>query len=545
MTPQNAETPVRVQAASTETGLLNSALQALETTDFPSLIQSACHQLRFLSGADCTSVVLIDPDSGEGACRVAAGDGWPNEVVGVRMDLPLRTDGSLALPRSDKGPADKAWAEPPLFTRQGFSDGLWLPIEHDGRTIGWMTAHARNPDVLIGASVSAATTLARIVGASLCRNRTLRDLREQLMQARALCRQLPVLWMSIDARSGTLLDCSAAIGSWLGRTANDCVGKPAVALFETSDVTALHETLRRPMTTGAEEGVLYRLKHRNGSLLDCVSNGVLLGDEGAGLQGPMRVLWVFHERQALQWGAPRSANDDGAALREFDWALECDRDRRQQSLRLLSSLRHSLHGLRCLFNDGTADVLGSGQTTQNTSDRVRALLDQAWRASEKAAIALASPNEHITDLLSALQRLTEDLSESTSNLCVLQCSGPMAYLTAKARLAVFRATRELLLQMLKESSEGRITLHVDTTTKGFMRVRLVGQPQADSHRIKPYTPINPLPHGALGLFAAKTMLAGVGGALTISPGQHGSTFAEFQIPLAAPVMTGDIVLANE
>lgn len=538
--------PLRVQAASAEAGLLNLALQALETGDFPSLIESACHQLRSLSGADCTSVVLIDPDSGAGACRVAAGDGWPNDVVGVRIDLPLRTDGSLPLPRSDKGPADKAWAEPPLFTRQGFSDGLWLPIEHDDRTIGWITAHTRDINVLDSTSGPTARTLARILGAALHRDRELRDLKQEAAQARTVCRQLPVLWMSIDTRSGTILDCSAAIGTWLGRTTIDCIGKPAAALFDTTDVAALHETLCRPTATGAEVGVSFRLKHRNGRGLDCVSSGALLGDEGAGLQGPMRVLWVFHERQALQWDAPRSAdNDDGSAPREFDWALECDRDRRQQSLRLLNSLRHALHGLRCLFNDGSADVLGSGQATQGTSDRVRALLDQAWQASERAAIALASPNERITDLLSALQRLAEDISESTPNLCVLECSGPMAYLSADAKLAAFRATREFLLQMLNESHTGRITLHADTTAQGFIRLRLARQPEGDGPQAKAQVPLNPLSRGAFGLFAAKTMLAGVGGMLTIAPGQHGSIFVEFQIPSAAPVMTGDIVPANK
>jgi hypothetical protein len=351
--------------------------------------------------------------------------------------------------------------------------------------------------------------------------------------------------MSIDARSGTILDCSAAIGTWLGRTAIDCIGKPAATLFDTTDIAALHETLCRPTATGAEVGVSFRLKHRNGSGLDCVSNGALLGDEGTGRPGAMRVLWVFHERQALQRNAAHlTGNDEGAAPRGFDWVLECECDRRQQSLRLLSLLHHALHGLRCLFNDGSTDVLGSSQTTQGTSDRARALLDQAWQTSEKAAIALASPNERIIDLLSALQRLAEDISESTSSLCVLEWSGPMAYLNAKAKLAAFRATRELLLQTLKESGAGRITLQVDTTTKALMRIRLIRQPQADGQRIKPYRPVHPMLQGALGLFGTKTMLAGVGGALTISPGQHEAILAEFQIPLAAPAMTGDIVLAH-
>jgi hypothetical protein len=530
--------PVQTQTASAESMLLDSALQALDTDDLPSLMQSACHQLRVFSGADCTSIVLIDPDRGEGVCRVAAGDGWPNTVVGMRIDLPLRNDGSLPPPHSGKGPAAETWVEPPLYGRHGLSGGLWVPIEHDCRTLGWITAHVRDTNALNNASGSAATTLVRIVEAALRHDRILRDLRQQAVQARALCQQLPVLWISIDGYSGTLLDCSAAIGSWLGRTANDCIGKPAAAFFETADVAAVRGALCRPVETGAEVGVSFRLKHRNGSVIDCVSDGALLGDEGAGPSGALRVLWVFHERQALQWGIQRLPDrDDGASPRDFDWTLECERERRQQSLRLLGSLRRGLHGLRSLFNEGAADVPESRQTTQGTTDRLQALLDQAWQASEKAAIAIGSPDERITDLLSALQRLANDISGSTPGRCVIECSGPVARLGAKPRLAAFRTTRELLLQMVNESNAGQIRLQVDTTAQDFIRLRLVRQPQGDDYRVKPHTPMNPLPGGSLGLFGTKTMLAGVGGVLTVEPGQQGVIFAEFQIPVAARAAT--------
>jgi len=457
----------------------------------------------------------------------------------------LRPDGERALPPSDKEPTSAAWVEPPLYRRHGLSSGLWVPIEHDDRTIGWITAHVRDTHALDSAAEFVATILARIVGGALHRNRTMRDLRQQAAQAYALCQQLPVLWMSIDTHSGTLLDCNSAIGSWLGRTAIDCIGKPAVHFFETADAAATLAALCRPMTTGVDIGVPFRLKHHNGNVLDCISSGTLLGDEGVGLPGPMRVLWVFHERQDLLCGAPRSGhNHDGAVPLNFDWTMECGRERRQQSLRLLSLLRHGLHGLRSIVNMAAADVLESSQMSQGMAERVRALVDQTWQASEKAAVAIASPDEHVTDLLSALQRLAEDLSESIPSLCILKCSGPVAHLSAAARLAAFRATRELLFQMLNESTTGRIALHVDTTAQSFIRLCLVRQPEEDGQQIKARLLMSPVPRGTLGLFGAKTMLAGVGGTLTISPGQHGTVFAEFQIPLAAPVVTGDIVRAN-
>ncbi|MDH4098221.1 MAG: PAS domain-containing protein, partial [Nitrospira sp.] len=250
MAPRRTEPPVRLQTASAEAMLLDTALRALSSDDLSSLLRSACHQLRMFSGAECTSIVLVDPDRGEGSCLVAAGDGWPNTVVGMRIDLPLRPDGERALPPSDKEPTSAAWVEPPLYRRHGLSSGLWVPIEHNYRTVGWITAHVRATHVLDSASESAATTLARIVGGALRRDRTVRDLRQQAAQACALCRQLPVLWMSIDGHSGTLLDCNAAIGSWLGRTAIDCIGKPAVDFFETADAAATLAALCRPMTTG-------------------------------------------------------------------------------------------------------------------------------------------------------------------------------------------------------------------------------------------------------------------------------------------------------
>lgn len=537
LSPVGSGTPVRAQTGLVETALLNSALQALDGDDVSSLLQSACQQLRLLSGADCTSLVLTDEHSGAKSCHVAAADGWPDPIVGVRVDLPLRPDAALSSHRSDKEAGAGSLREPPLYRRHGLSDGLWIPVEQEGETIGWFTAHTRQPGALDRTSGSVGATLARIVGAALRHHRTLQDLRGQAIQARALAQQLPVLWMCIDGRSGTLLECNAAIGSWLGRMATSCIGKPAADFFETQDLGPLHEALCRPLVTGAEIGQSFRLKHRNGSLIDCVCDGAPLSDEAIRPSGAMRVLWVFHERRALRWEAPRSSrSDDDLVPQEFDWALECERERREQSLRLLHSLRQGLDGLRALIDTSaqSPSIIG----------RIRACLDQAWQASEKGALALAAPEERIVDLLSALQRLAEDISEGTPSLCVLECSGPVVRLSAKAKLAAFRTARELLLQMLNELNTGRIRLQLDTTVQGLLRLRLARQVERDSRQIQPHIVMNPVPHDTLGLFAAKTMLAGVGGMLTISPGQHGIVFAEFQIPLAAPVVTGEIVRIN-
>ena len=42
------------------------------------------------------------------------------------------------------------------------------------------------------------------------------------------------------------------------------------------------------------------------------------------------------------------------------------------------------------------------------------------------------------------------------------------------------------------------------------------------------------------MFGAKTILAGIGGALTIAPGQDASVFAEFKVPVAAVAAAGSI-----
>ncbi|MDH4188361.1 MAG: PAS domain-containing protein, partial [Nitrospira sp.] len=357
MTPRGRDRPIPIHTGSADAMLLASAMQALKSDDLPSLMQSACRHLRELSGADCTSVILIDPDRGDGACRIAAGDGCPTAVIGMQVVLPLRPDGSLLHSDSERWLADTASIDLPTYTQQDFSIGLWEPIKRNHRTLGWMTAHARDASALAPMSHPVATALADIIGSALIRDRALIKFKKEAIHARALCQELPVLWLCIDGRSGTLLDCNAAINSRLGHRPFTCIGKPAAILFEGQDDAAVKEVLCRPATTEVEVGLPFHLKHRNGSIIPCVGDGILIGEMGASSPDDVRVVWVFHERQAVQWAIQRSpGRKSGASPLDFDWTLECDRERRQKSLQVLNLLRRSLQGLRCLFSEGAIGI---------------------------------------------------------------------------------------------------------------------------------------------------------------------------------------------
>lgn len=529
MASRNTGGSASPHTASVEPSVLALALRALESDDLPSIMQSACTELRIRSGADCTSLILIDRDRHDGSCHIAAGDGWPSDVVGTRLTLPRRSGGSLS-PQAPEQELDlRTLSDLPFYAQQGLSIGFGQPIVQNHRTAGWITAHARAASSLDRTSWSMAETLAGIIGAALTREHERRRLRKDADHWRARGQALPVLWICIDGRSGTMLDCSDAVGSLLGRTAADCVGKPAAILCENQGPAVINDVLCRPATTGAEIGVPLRLQHRNGGIIECAADGVLLGEFEERATDAREVLWVFHEQRAIQWAMQRQPDSDpGDASHDFDWTLECHRSRREDSLRFVNSLRRTLQELRCLARTGAVDADGPGQAAQPAADRIRLLLDQAWQASEEAAIALASPDESLTDLLSALQRLAEDISRNAPGLCTLECRGQVPRLSDKRKLAAFRTVRELLAEMVEERNCSRITVQVDATTPSIIRFCLVGEaPANDPPHIQSTLPS--VQRGSLGLFGIKTMLAGVGGVLTTAPGPR-TPFAEFQIP---------------
>jgi PAS domain-containing protein len=544
MAPRDAGRAAPPQTASTETALLALALRALESEDLPSIMQSACAELRIRSGADCTSLIMIDPDRQDGSCHIVAADGWRTDVVGTHLTLPRQGGGPIAPQATEQELDLRTLSDIPFYAQQGLSSGFGQPILQNQRTAGWITAHARAASSLDRTSWPVAATLAGIIGAALTRELDGKRIRKDAAHARALCQTLPVLWLCIDGRSGTLLDCNDAIGSLLGRTAADCIGKPAALLFESQGSDAIGDVLCRPATTGAEIGMPVRLLHRKGDLVACVADGVLLGESGEHATEVPQVLWVLHEQQTFQWAAQRRPTGGlGDAPHDFDWTLECHRARRQDSLRCVNSLRRTLQELRRLTTTHPGDADGSGQSAHPATDRVSLLLDQAWQAAEEAAIAFGSPDESLTDLLSALQRLAEDVSRNAPGLCTLECTGQLPRLSDKRKLAAFRTVRELLAELIEERNCSRIIVRVDTTTPNIVRFCLVGEaPAKDPVPIRTAQPA--VQRGSLGLFGIKTMLAGVGGVLTIAPGHHRTPFAEFQIPGGHTTTAGMNIRSN-
>jgi hypothetical protein len=492
-------------------------MQALDGDDMPSLLRKVCRELRACSGAAGTAVLLRDEASAGARCRVAAVDGWPDALVGSEVDPPRRD--AAASGESSVGKA------PPVTEATGLAPfldpgaGLWQPIDDEGQGRGWIAVHMRGSEPVDRDAEAGASALAAIVGCALRRQRKLDHLEAQVARARALCDSLPVPWICIDMCDATLVDCHPSIGVWLGFGAVDCIGRPMQEFVEAGAAAEVDDALRRAARDGVASGVPMRLRHRNGRLLEFVADAARLVD--AGVDATARVVFVLHDRPAQGQASDRSDQ------REFDWTLEAVRERREKALGWLDGLREPLLALQAqLGHDGALD-----------RERCAALLARARRATEDAAAALAVPDERPIELFAALAELIRGLSLRHSLTCSLDVDARDLRLDERTKLALYRASRDLLRHWAAESVEREIEVRVDAPAKGWARVRFSRSPRAAGGGRSPRQ--EPLPPArGLGIFGVKTLLAGVGGSLRIGADLGPGRLAEIVVPEAAGLPAG-------
>jgi len=539
----------RPRALSTDAALWSLAQLALARDAAAPTLQAACEQVLLSCGADSAAVVLLDEQGAGDQCGVVAAAGCAAAAIGQQFVLPLDARGVIVLPPALDRRAGAGWREPPLFTGQGLSASLWLPLQADTPMVGWLTAHARDALAIDAAARPGLLGLAELVGQALRRERVLRAAKQQALRARALCDALPALWLSIDSGDGRLVGCAGSLAVMLGYPLAECLGRPAVDLIAAPTAVAALDALRRPLSSGAELGVSFRLRHRDGSLLDCVADGRVVGGAGQARHQPPTLAWVFHELDALRWASRRrdaGAPADGRAEpADYEWTLEFERERRQDGLRLLAPLAQGLQALQAGFEEGLGEPAAAAASRAAgcaawCAGR-RSTVAQAWQSWQAAAIALSAPVQRATDLLAALEGLVRQSSQRSGTACALVCSAPPHGLCASARLAVYRVSRELLLLAIDASDGAAVVLQVQALAPASVQVRLLRRAQdAAGTRSALAAASPPAPRRGLGLFGVRTLLASVGGVLVVAPGQHDEVFSECRVPLApgAPASAG-------
>jgi two-component system CheB/CheR fusion protein len=185
---------------------------------------------------------------------------------------------------------------------------------------------------------------------------------------------------------------------------------------------------------------------------------------------------------------------------------------------VLAIVKHKLSSLRDpLPVDGLADEL----------KRIESLIDQANRSMRALAFELSPPVLHTLGLVPALEWLTEEIERVYGLKVHLSDDGAPKVLDEPSRTTLFRAVRELLINVAKHagareaevtclSSENRLTLAVTDEGSGF-----------DYHKVLQAAP----GAGGLGLVSLRERIEFLGGEMHIDSGPDDGTTVTLLTPL--------------
>jgi PAS domain S-box-containing protein len=161
---------------------------------------------------------------------------------------------------------------------------------------------------------------------------------------------------------------------------------------------------------------------------------------------------------------------------------------------------------------------------QEAVQEVEALVEQANRSARSLTFQLSPPILHDLGFEAALQWLAEEIEE-THGLCVeLTEHGAPAALGEDLRVLLFRAVRELLINVAKHAEASRVTVHTDVLDDEI-RIRVEDDGAA-------FDPASVDATRSMGLSSIRERLTNLGGSMRIESKPGSGTCITVVAPLA-------------
>lgn len=158
---------------------------------------------------------------------------------------------------------------------------------------------------------------------------------------------------------------------------------------------------------------------------------------------------------------------------------------------------------------------------------IRDLVDQAVRSSRSLMMELGATVLHELGLEAALAGLTEETQQRHKLACAFADDKQDKPLSDQVKIALFRAVRELVMNIVKHASAKRAEVAVERSGSAIrIRVRDDGEgftvPTDGFHATR---------EGGFGLFSIQERLARLGGAMTVTSSPHMGTTVTLEAPI--------------
>ncbi len=178
-------------------------------------------------------------------------------------------------------------------------------------------------------------------------------------------------------------------------------------------------------------------------------------------------------------------------------------------------------------------LCAAGETGAELRD-LSGFIDEAITATRSLTFQLASPILYEFGLESALERLGEDINRRHGLKVSFRGDGKAKPLPTETSVMIFKAVRELLMNAVKHSGAGCVTVRVRRTgARVVVTVRDDGR-GFDAARASVYDGRR----GGFGLFSIREKVSHLGGAFRLSSSRGGGTLAVITAPLGKDAKNG-------
>lgn len=206
----------------------------------------------------------------------------------------------------------------------------------------------------------------------------------------------------------------------------------------------------------------------------------------------------------------------------FDAAVEQERERRQIAVDMHDSIGQTLALAQMKLNSAREVAQGASRAA---IEEVVTLLGQAIVDSRSLVFALSPPVLYDLGLNAAISWLIEDLERKHGLKVAFDDDGPKAPLDETTAVVVFRAVRELLMNVVKHA--GVVAASVSART-GELHLEVVVADEGAG-----FDAAAAAVRGTFGLFSLREQISRVGGTVEISSTRGQGTTARIRVPLGS------------
>lgn len=324
---------------------------------------------------------------------------------------------------------------------------------------------------------------------------------------------------------GRYTDVNPAGCQLLGCARQEIVGKTIVDFIDAGDVPRLHAS-RSHLLQGSLPPEEWAMRRGDGSFAPMEVSAKILSDGRwiAFVRDITERKRALQAAQAMAEELERRVAQRTEQMRRLVADLEAaeNRERRQIARDLHDDLAQTLSAARIrlagLLDDPSAEV-------RATVGAVGELIDRASRSTRSLAAQLAPAVLYELGLQPALESLAEEIERSFGLQVDIADDGQLKPLSQEARSILYRAVRELLINVAKHAgtrtaavetqrSGDAIVLRIRDTGVGFDPVQVAARPQR-----------------GLGLVSVRERLSFIGGSAQVRSEPGAGTVAELSAPL--------------